>query len=908
MNTANDPRLTAYVLGELSHQEREELEAELKTSPSAREALEEISETIGWIRNGFSAQAPVDLAQEQTERILNRAERARHAWLPRPWKWAAGLAAAACLVLAVGAGLGLLETPRLRGFDATRHKTASHSTAAAPEKTRGSAEKLVPAHSIEAVPSASVLANKPKPKTSANRRASVRAAAARATSIETQGEDYGKWLNSAVTYIISPDERAVFQKLGQKADQEQFVEQFWYRRDPDPTTPVNEFKMEHERRVAEANGRFSTSGRPGWTTDRGRIWIVQGPPTRIERHPSGGAYSLFSGLRPPAYGNPHQLPLSPEAKNQPPVTFGRPLQSGGGTTSTFPFEIWRYDKIEGVGENLELEFVDPSMSGEYRLALSPEEKDALLHVPGAGITLAEEKGKKQFYFTGAPTQSQGAQSPSALPGPPRQAASQPAQPQSTEAEEFSTETYDLIQDNKFIDVLHHPLSTFSIDVDTASYSNIRRFLDSGQLPPKDAVRIEEMLNYFPYHYAPPAGNSPVAVHLEVASAPWRPEHRLVRIGIKAKQIDVAHRPASNLVFLIDVSGSMDSPEKLPLLKEALRMLIHQLDGRDRLSIVVYAGASGLVLAPTRCSEKQILTDALERLEAGGGTNGGAGIDLAYRTALEHLDPQASNRVILATDGDFNLGVTSQGDLIRMVEERAKQGVFLTVLGFGMGNYKDSTLEKLADKGNGNYAYIDTLSEANKVLVEELAGTLLTLAKDVKIQVEFNPAQVQAYRLLGYENRLLADEDFNDDKKDAGEIGAGLSVTALYEIATGGSDVELSTVDPLKYQKPTEFAQPTSAELLTVKLRYKEPNGDNSQLLEFPLEDNNRQFDAASPDFRFAAAVASFGMLLRDSPHKGTSNYKGVVSIAQRTIGDDPSGYRTDFIRLVQEAEDLQMGR
>jgi Ca-activated chloride channel family protein len=379
----------------------------------------------------------------------------------------------------------------------------------------------------------------------------------------------------------------------------------------------------------------------------------------------------------------------------------------------------------------------------------------------------------------------------------------------------------------------------------------------------------------------------------------------VRIAIKAKEIDLAHRPASNLVFLIDVSGSMESPEKLPLVKEALRMLINHLDGRDRISIVVYAGASGLVIAPTRCSEKQVLIDAIGRLGAGGGTNGGAGIELAYKTALEHFDPNGSNRVILATDGDFNLGVTSQGDLIRMVEERAKQGVFLTVLGFGMGNYKDSTLEKLADKGNGNYAYVDTLREANKVLIEQLTGTLLTLAKDVKIQVEFNPTQVLAYRLIGYENRLLADEDFNDDKKDAGEIGAGLSVTALYEIAAGGSDVELSTVDPLKYQKPAEIAQPTSAELLTVKLRYKEPAEDNSQLLEFPLEDNNRQFDAASPDFRFAAAVASFGMLLRDSPHKGTSSYRGVISIARQTIGDDPGGYRTDFIRLAQTAEALQ---
>lgn len=469
-----------------------------------------------------------------------------------------------------------------------------------------------------------------------------------------------------------------------------------------------------------------------------------------------------------------------------------------------------------------------------------------------------------------------------------------------------TEAYDNIVDNPFLKVTQNPLSTFSIDVDTASYANARRFLNNGNLPPKDAVRIEEMVNYFSYDYVPPAGEVPFSADVEVAGCPWNPEDRLVRIGLKGWELPEEERPPSNLVFLLDVSGSMSPENKLPLLKRAMKMLVKQLNENDRVAIVVYAGASGLVLPSTTGDNQESLRDALERLESGGSTNGGAGIQLAYDTAAQYFIEGGVNRVILATDGDFNVGVTNRGDLIRLIEEKAKSGVFLTVLGFGMGNIKDSALEQLADKGNGNYAYIDTIREAKKVLVEEMGSTLITIAKDVKIQVEFNPAEVASYRLIGYENRILRDEDFNDDTKDAGEIGAGHTVTALYEIVPAGREIDLPDVDPLKYQRPAGTAGPAaSGELLTLKLRYKEPDGDKSRLLEFPVVDVGKTFKDADADFAFAAAVASFGMLLRDSEHRGNATFSTVLDLAEAGRGEDTHGYRAEFIDLVKKAAALR---
>jgi len=471
---------------------------------------------------------------------------------------------------------------------------------------------------------------------------------------------------------------------------------------------------------------------------------------------------------------------------------------------------------------------------------------------------------------------------------------------------FDTEAYDELVHNPYESVSSEPLSTFSIDVDTASYANVRRFLDGGSLPPVGSVRIEEMVNYFSYDYAPPAGDDPFSAHVEVAGCPWAPDHRLARIGLKGWEIGADERPASNLVFLLDVSGSMNNPNKLPLLKQAMKLLVQQLGRRDRVAIVVYAGASGLVLDSTSCSNPRAIEAALDRLSAGGSTNGGAGIQLAYDTAAAHFIDGGVNRVILATDGDFNVGTTNQGDLIRLIEDKAKSGVFLTVLGFGMGNYKDSTLEKLADKGNGNYAYIDTELEARKVLVEQISGTLVTIAKDVKIQVEFNPAQVAHYRLIGYENRLLAAEDFNDDTKDAGEIGAGHTVTALYELVPPGVELNTPGVDPLKYQKAGGATEATrSGELMTLKLRYKQPDGDTSKLLVFPIRDSGNSYAAASADFKFAASVAAFGMILRDSPHRGSATYDAVIELAGEGAVRDDHGYRAEFLSLIHKARRLQ---
>ncbi|MBL3656878.1 vWA domain-containing protein [Fulvivirga sediminis] len=466
--------------------------------------------------------------------------------------------------------------------------------------------------------------------------------------------------------------------------------------------------------------------------------------------------------------------------------------------------------------------------------------------------------------------------------------------------EFNTEGYNTIEENVFKDAIKNPLSTFSIDVDAASYSNVRRFLNNGQMPPKDAVRIEEMINYFDYDYSEPAKEDPFSINAEVSSAPWNQKHKLVHIGLQGKNIPVEDLPAVNLVFLVDVSGSMSDANKLPLLKSSFRMLTQQLRPQDRVAIVVYAGAAGVVLPSTSGDHKGKILKALNGLQSGGSTAGGEGIKLAYKVAKENFIEDGNNRVILATDGDFNVGESSDAQMQRLIEEKRDDGIFLTALGFGMGNYKDSKMETLADKGNGNYAYIDNILEAKKVLVSEFGGTLFTIAKDVKIQVEFNPAKVKAYRLIGYENRLLNDEDFNDDKKDAGELGAGHTVTALYEIIPFGVDSKFSPIDDLKYQK-IEISQEAegSDELLTVKLRYKDSRGSESKLIEKPLKDTSIKWADTSENFRWSAAIASFGMLLRQSEYVDDMNYQDVLELAQSAEGKDEQGYRAEFIHLLK---------
>ena len=477
----------------------------------------------------------------------------------------------------------------------------------------------------------------------------------------------------------------------------------------------------------------------------------------------------------------------------------------------------------------------------------------------------------------------------------------------------SGDKFDHLVENEFLTVADHALSTFSVDVDTASYSKTRMFiLQNRSLPPADAVRIEEFINYFAYDYAQPIDEHPFAVHVKAAECPWQPSHRLVRIGIQGKEVP-RERRSSNLVFLIDVSGSMSNANKLPLLKRGLLRMVEQLGENDRVSMVVYAGAAGLVLPPTLGDDHEAIASALNQLHAGGSTNGGQGIHLAYQTVLENHIGGGVNRVILCTDGDFNVGTTSQGSLVRVVERYSKQDVYLTVLGFGQGNLNDAMLEQISNKGNGNYAFIDSDAEAKKVLVDQLSSTLVAIAKDVKIQVEFNPSEVASYRLIGYENRKMADRDFNDDTKDAGDIGAGHTVTAMYEITPVGSEDGTSAdatafepqVDPLKYQKerqPSKAAK--SGELLTVKLRYKHPTEDKSRLIELPVADRGDRFTDTPADFQFAAAVASFGMLLRDSKFKGDASYAAVKEMASSASNHDPNGYRSQFLEIVEQAASI----
>jgi Ca-activated chloride channel family protein len=460
------------------------------------------------------------------------------------------------------------------------------------------------------------------------------------------------------------------------------------------------------------------------------------------------------------------------------------------------------------------------------------------------------------------------------------------------------EAYGRIQENIFKRVEAAPFSTFSIDVDKAGYSNIRRFINNGQEVPQDAVKIEEMINYFSYDYPQPSGDDPFSISTEVASSPWNADAKLVRIGIKGKDVSTEKVPASNLVFLLDVSGSMNNPNKLPLLKSALHILVNQLRETDKVSIVVYAGAAGLVLEPTSGINKKEIMQAIDKLSAGGSTSGGEGIALAYKIAEDNFIKGGNNRVILATDGDFNVGASSDRAMENLISEKRENGVFLTCLGFGMGNYKDSKMETLADKGNGNHAYIDTMQEAHKVLGTEFFGTIYTIAKDVKIQVEFNPGKVQAYRLVGYENRLLNDEDFKDDTKDAGELGSGHTVTALYEIIPVGVKSKYSKDLPeLKYTKTSTIDY--GNEMLTVKFRYKEPDGNKSKMIEKTVMDRNTNFENATEDFKYAASVALFGMQLRNSEFINSFETNDVITMAEAGKGMDKDGYRSEFIRLVK---------
>ncbi|MCP4441583.1 MAG: DUF3520 domain-containing protein [Aureispira sp.] len=467
----------------------------------------------------------------------------------------------------------------------------------------------------------------------------------------------------------------------------------------------------------------------------------------------------------------------------------------------------------------------------------------------------------------------------------------------------NTEEYDEIKDNPFKSSKENPLSTFSIDVDNAAYSNVRRYIEMSQLPPKGAVRIEEMINYFTYDYPQPTGAHPFSITTEIGQAPWNNDHQLVHIGLQGKNLDYDNLKPSNLVFLIDASGSMSNQNKLPLLKKALTLLLDQLDDKDNVAIVAYAGAAGLVLPSTPASQKSTILAALDQVNAGGSTAGGQGIQLAYQVAKENLKKDGNNRVILATDGDFNVGTSSTDALVELIEEKRKDDIYLTICGFGMGNYKDGRMEQISNAGNGNYFYIDNIREAEKVFVKEMRANMFTIAKDVKLQIEFNPNLVKAYRLIGYENRMLAKEDFDDDTKDAGELGAGHTVTAIYEIIPVGSksSQEIASASDLKYQKTTVTSN--SNDLMTVKFRYKPPTSDKSTLLEQVLAKGaSPSWEETSENFQFSASVAALGMILRDSEYKAKSTYDLALTLAESGKGTDKEGYRTEFIQMIKTAK------
>ncbi|MBE8727353.1 YfbK domain-containing protein [Flavobacterium hungaricum] len=463
--------------------------------------------------------------------------------------------------------------------------------------------------------------------------------------------------------------------------------------------------------------------------------------------------------------------------------------------------------------------------------------------------------------------------------------------------EPNTESYAGLEENAFESPLKEPLSTFSIDVDNASYTNIRRFINEGQKVPKDAVRVEEMINFFKYQYPQPDGQHPFSINTEYSDCPWNKNSRLLKIGLQGKNIPMTNLPPSNLVFLVDVSGSMDEQNKLPLLKESMKILVKELRPIDKVSIVVYAGSAGVVLEPTSGDQKDEIMDAFDDLHAGGSTAGGEGIELAYKLAQQNFIKEGNNRVVIATDGDFNVGVSTDDDMLKLIEQKRESGVFLTVLGFGMGNYKDSKMEILADKGNGNYAYIDNIQEANRFLGKEFKGSMFAIAKDVKIQIEFNPKHVQAYRLIGYENRKLNAEDFKNDKIDAGELGSGHSVTALYEIVPTGVESDYVPSD-LKYTKTKKDDSNYSDELATVKFRYKKPDGNKSIEIVNVIADKKKDLESSSPDFKFTTAVSWFGLKLRESKYIANSSSSDIKKLAKSGLSNDDEGYRSEFVRLV----------
>jgi Ca-activated chloride channel family protein len=889
---ANDPRWTAYALHELENErDRAEIEAVLKESAEARLLIEEIRNAAGWLAEGLQLEPAVNLSAMQRQRIIAGMEDGR-GWFDRRRTWILMGAAAAALVIAVLAGNRIIR----HGSELTPVSMPPEgpATAASGQTSRdGTAAGIrtpLPPKTVLTPPRTGNKAVQNRPETRISHPESTDRAAVAGAQASAQGLPIPQVLPPQHPVVrIPPVIAAARQPAGTQNRQA----------DPLPASQVviltgllldqsgavipgaalqvkDEATGAVAKAVSAANGTFAFPGlkpgehtlmasMPGFkqATLKG-LQLAPGVPSDVRVTMLIGGTNETVTVQAGAETLQNQsATTSAQVGTTPRVNYGYGAGSGGGTGPG------RAGGMGAAGGNVTIDGISAGPVKAAAQVSNPNEILFRLRYPRLD-SIAEvgiARGRRIQEHQG-----------------------------------INTESYDHLRDNPFQDVAQQPLSTFSIDVDTAAYANMRRYVNRSSLPPRDAVRLEELINYFDYDYPGPDDGKPFGANFEVTEAPWNPEHRLLRIGLKGREIR-GSRPPGNLVFLLDVSGSMADANKLSLVKDSMLMLVDQLTEDDKVAIVVYATESRLLLPPTRGDQKQIIREAIRGLEAGGTTNGSAGIQLAYQIAQEGFLPKGTNRVILATDGDFNVGIVNRGELARFIEDKRRSGVFLSALGFGMGNLKDSTLEMLADKGNGNYAYIDTLHEARKVLVEQLNAALVTIAKDVKIQVEFNPLQVGAYRLIGYEDRLLSKESFNNDAKDAGEIGAGHAITVLYELVPADGAVQDRRVDPLKYQQPAAVATPAaqSGEMLTLKIRYKEPDQQESRLSEYVVRDAERTFAKASPDFKFAAAVAAFGMYLRDSPYKGRSTTEDILEWARAGQGADRFGSRQEFIDLLYRA-------
>ncbi|MCR4413464.1 MAG: von Willebrand factor type A domain-containing protein [Thermoguttaceae bacterium] len=853
-------RLTAYALGQLDGPERAEVEAELAASEESLQAVATLRTVAGALveatRHDLSSGRSPAL-REAIERRLDELDAAaasppsKARTTGAPWRL---LAVAACLVIAAVPVYVLVIRP---GASPEGDHVALSPPAAAPAGMSEGAEAVsdllaaAPADRDAYREAAKTPAEGPAPT------APMAAASREPAPVAAESMRSAPAKESPKMEMARPAAPPVAATSPAPTSQGKPL----YRRGADRSSVPSGYPGGAPSRVA---GGGMGAGMPGMAGAYQGTGMMGGslPPAGAAPMAPGGAPAMM----PPGYpgaisGTPHVAPAAVPPPAKYPAMLDGPVATKGKRGAATP---GAFGMMPGAGSVPNYDDAGPVPERERRLTESYGAKDDLEAKPPAqlGQQVADE-----------------------VPG---------------------AEQYRPLAENPFLEVSRAPLSTFSIDVDTASYTNIRRFLREGRLPPPEAVRIEEMINYFPYHYPPPEGKTPFSVSLEAAQCPWHEGHRLVRIGLKAKEIDRAQRGPSNLVFLLDVSGSMSDQNKLPLVKEAMKMLVAELTEDDRVAIVTYASSAELRLESTNGSRKEEIVRAIDALRAEGSTNGSAGIQLAYEQARKHFLEKGTNRIILATDGDLNVGITRDDDLARLVRQEAQGKIFLTVLGVGTGNLKDAKLEKLAQHGSGMYAYVDSVREAHKVLVRQIAGSLVTVAKDVKIQVEFNPKEVSAYRLVGYENRRMADKDFHDDRKDAGELGAGHTVTVLYEIVPAGRQAQ-GALPPLKYQRAAEAALTDAAhsgQLLNVQVKYKEPREDQSRQVDFPLANASKRFGEASPDFQFAAAVASFGMILRRSQFSGNATLASVEEIAVAALGDDPGGHRAEFVSLVRGARQL----